>query len=169
MQHAFTRFMRAHGQMPGPGERPRLAGALAGAAAGLISLPLLSGSGASSAIAAGLGTASWTVPVLYSIAAMLAGVVYATVFGRAANDRRGGWLFGAAYGFLLWMLGPVTLLQAVLQRQLVVGTAAMGVLGASLASGLLLGVLFRPTHVLIRKQLAAHSRGSAHRDRPVEA
>jgi len=161
--------MRAHGQVPGPGERPRLAGALAGAVAGLISLPVLSASGAASGIAAGLGTASWTIQVLYCLAAMLAGVVYATVFGRAANDRRGGWLFGAAYGFLLWMLGPVTLLQALLQRQLVVGTAAMGVLGASLASGLLLGVLFRPIHVLLRQRLATRSPGSAHRERQVEA
>jgi hypothetical protein len=154
MQLGFIRYMRAHGQMPGPGERPRLAGALAGAVAGVASLPLLSGSGAGSNIAHGLGTATWTVAVLYCIGAMLAGVVYATVFGRAANDRRGGWLFGIAYGFLLWMLGPVTILQAVLQRQLVVGTAAMGVLGASLASGLLLGVLFRPVYVLLRKRLA---------------
>jgi hypothetical protein len=148
----------AHGQMAGPGERPRLAGALAGAA----SLPLLSGSGAGSNIAHGLGTATWTVAVLYCIGAMLAGVVYATVFGRAANDRRGGWLFGIAYGFLLWTLGPVTILQAVLQRQLVVGTAAMGVLGASLASGLLLGVLFRPVHVLLRKGLASAQQVSAY-------
>ena len=154
MQHGFTRFMRAHGQVPGPGERPRLAGALAGAAAGVASLPLLSGSGASSAIAARLGAASWTIPVLYCVAAMLAGVVYASVFGRAANDRRGGWLFGAAYGFLLWMFGPVALLQVLLQRQLVIGTAAAGVLGASLASGLLLGVLFRPIHMLLRRRLA---------------
>jgi hypothetical protein len=96
---------------------------------------------------------TWTIQLLSSLAWVLAGVVYALVFGRAANDRRGGWLFGIAYGFLLWMIGPAAALQAILDRQLVVGTAAMGVLGANLASGLLLGLFFRPMYTAVRKPL----------------
>jgi len=153
MRHGFTRFMRAHGQVPGPGERPRLTGALAGGLAGILSLPLLSGSGATRGLAAGLGIETWTVQLLYCLAWTLAGVVYALVFGRAANDRRGGWLFGIAYGFVLWMIGPVAVLQAILGRQLVTGTAAMGVLGANLSSGLLAGLLFRPIYTAVRKPI----------------
>jgi hypothetical protein len=157
MTHGFTRFMRAHGQVPGPGERPRLAGALAGGLAGVLSLPVLSGSGAAPKLATGLGIESWTTYLLYCLVWMLAGVVYALVFGRAANDRRGGWLFGIAYGFLLWMVGPVALLQAILDRQLVVGPVAMGVLGANLASGLVLGVLFRAIYTAVRRPILRHS------------
>jgi len=94
------------------------------------------------------------IPILYVGLSTLAGALYGAVFKRAASDPRGGWLFGISYGFLLWMFGPVALLQVLLQRQLVIGTAAAGVLGASLASGLLLGVLFRPIHMLLRRRLA---------------
>jgi hypothetical protein len=114
---------------------------------------VLSGSGAAPRLATGLGMETWTIQLLYSLAWVLAGVVYALVFGRAANDRHGGWLFGIAYGFLLWMIGPAAALQAILDRQLVVGTAAMGVLGANLASGLLLGLFFRPMYTAVRKPL----------------
>jgi hypothetical protein len=155
VRHGFTRFMRAHGQMAGPGERPRLAGTLAGTLAGLVSLPLLNASGATASLASGLGMRSWMVQVLYCVAAILAGMVYAGVFGRAANDRHGGWLFGIAYGFLLWMIGPVALLQVILERQFVTGTAAMGVLGANLISGLALGLLFRPMYTWVRRPLLA--------------
>jgi hypothetical protein len=80
-------------------------------------------------------------------------VLYGLVFGRAANDRRGGWLFGIAYGFLLWMIGPVALLQAILAEQLVIGRAAMGVLGAHLVSGLLLDLSFRRFYTAVRRPL----------------
>ncbi len=36
---------------------------------------------------------------------LLAGVLYGQMFQRAANDRHGGWLFGLAYGFLIWRPG----------------------------------------------------------------
>lgn len=156
MRHAFIGFMRAHGQMAGPGERPRLAGTLAGLFAGLLSLPLLSGSGATASLAQGIGIRTWMVQLLYCVVAMVAGMLYAAVFGRTANDPRGGWLFGIAYGFLLWMIGPVALIQEVLDRQFVTGTAAMGVLGANLVSGLVLGILFRPMYTLVRKAGVHH-------------
>jgi peptidoglycan/LPS O-acetylase OafA/YrhL len=89
--------------------------------------------------------------------AVLAGLCYGGLFQRAAADRRGGWLFGISYGFLLWMLGPITLLQMLFGRPLATGTAAMGILAANLLSGLILGLLFRPAHRVVRRSLERHS------------
>lgn len=164
MRHGLLRFMRAHGQAAGPGQRPRLAGALAGLLAGLLALPILEWSGAVTSLVDALRLSTWLTPLLYLGIAILAGVVYGAVFQRAACDRRGGWLFGLSYGFLLWMLGPIALLQAILDRPLVTGIAAMGVLGANLLSGLVLGVLFHPMHGLVRKQLG--ERGRRGREQP---
>jgi hypothetical protein len=107
---------------------------------------------------------------MYLAVATLGGALYGAVFRRAASDRRGGWLFGISYGFLLWMLGPVTLLQVVLGRPLAVGTAAVGLLGAHLLSGLILGVLFRPMHRVVRvtsKRIAQPGTGHPSRIRRV--
>lgn len=147
------RFMRAHGQNPAPGQRPTIAGALAGAIAGLVALPILSLSGAAPSLVNALRLTPWLVAVLYVGIAALAGALYGAVFRRAASDRRGGWLFGISYGFLLWMLGPIALLQTILGRPLATGSAAMGVLGGNLVSGLVLGLLFRPMHRLVQRQL----------------
>jgi hypothetical protein len=140
------RFMRAHGQEPAPGQRPVTAGALAGLCAGLAALPLLIWSDALTSVAEALSVSDGVVAGAYPAVALIAGGGFGAVFRRAANDRRGGWLFGISYGFLLWMLGPITLLQATLGRPLATGTAAMGLLGANLLSGLILGLLFRPMH-----------------------
>jgi hypothetical protein len=158
MRHGFARFMLAHGQTPGPGERPRVAGSLAGAVAGIAALPLLKGTGAAAELADGLRTPGWTIQLLYLASAVIGGLIYSAAFGRAANDRRGGWLFGIAYGFLLWMVGPVALLQLAFRHQFVSGTAAMGVLGANLVSGLLLGLLYRPMYGFVRTPLHRLSR-----------
>ena len=147
------RFMRAHGQTPGPGQRPGLAGALAGTVAGIAALPLLEWSGARASLSQNLRLAGWLVLILYVGVATFTGAVYGGVFQRAASDRRGGWLFGISYGFLFWMLGPVALLQTVVGRPLATGAAAMGILGANLASGLVLGLLFRQAHEVVRKGL----------------
>lgn len=153
------RFMRAHGQIPGPGQRPRSVGALAGVLAGIFALPLLQWSGAVASLAEALRVATWIVPVLYVGVALVAGAIYGAVFRRAASDPRGGWLFGISYGFLLWMLGPITLLQTIRSRPLATGVAAMGILGANLLSGLLLGLLFRPLHTLLGDRLRARAVG----------
>jgi hypothetical protein len=142
--------MRAHGQTPGPGQRPRLAGALAGLISGVFGISILEWSRASDSLATALRLEGWIVAALFALVATVAGAVYGAIFRRAANDRRGGWLFGISYGFLLWMVGPVTILQTVVGRPLATGTAAMGVLAANLVFGLILGLLFRPAHRLIR-------------------
>jgi hypothetical protein len=99
----------------------------------------------------------WLIVVLYVMVASFAGALYGGFFQRAASDPRGGWLFGISYGFLFWMLGPVALVQTVLDRPLATGRAAMGLLAASLLSGLVLGLLFRQVHGLVRKGLRAQA------------
>jgi hypothetical protein len=146
MNDGLMRFMRAHGQEPAPGQRPVIAGALAGLSAGLAVLPLLFWSQAISSVAGALSASVGVMTAAYPSVAAVAGGLYGAVFRRAANDRRGGWLFGISYGFLLWMVGPVTLLQAILGRPLATGVAAIGLLAAHLFSGLILGLLFRPMH-----------------------
>jgi hypothetical protein len=163
MNHGVMRFMRAHGQTPGPGQRPRLTGALGGALGGIAALPILMRSGAIPHLATALGLSDWMIAALYLGISVLAGAVYGAIFQRAASDRRGGWLFGLSYGFLLWMLGPITLLQAILRRPLVTGIAAMGLLGANLISGLVLGLLFRPVHRLVRKRFDLRWKGQFQR------
>jgi hypothetical protein len=153
MSQGFIPFMRAHGQRPGPGQRPKTAGAVSGAAAGLLALPVLELSGATDSLRLALATSNWQIAILYVGIAVLAGLVYGGLFQRAAADRQGGWLFGISYGFLLWMVGPITLLQLLLGRPLAFGTAAMAFLAANLLSGLLLGVLFRPAHRAVQRYL----------------
>jgi hypothetical protein len=104
-----------------------------------------------------LSVPAWVVPVLYLAFSSVAGALYGALFGRAASDPRGGWLFGISYGFLLWMLGPVGVLQTTLGRPLATGVAAMGILGGNLLSGLVLGLLFRPLQTLVRKSVRAGS------------
>jgi len=162
MPHGVLRFMLAHGQTPGPGQRPRLTGALGGVVGGIAALPLLIWSGALASLAVALNLTDWMVLVLYLVISALAGAAYGAIFRRAASDRRGGWLFGLSYGFLLWMLGPIALLQTVLRRPLATGGAAMGLLGANLISGLALGLLFRPIHQLVRTPLHKLRRGDVH-------
>jgi hypothetical protein len=146
MNDGLLRFMRAHGQEPAPGQRPIVAGALAGLCAGIAMLPLLFFSESVASLTAALGVSNEVVAGAYPALTTIAGGVYGAVFRRAANDRRGGWLFGISYGFLLWMVGPITLLQAILGRPLATGIAATGLLAANLLSGLILGLLFRPMH-----------------------
>jgi hypothetical protein len=61
---------------------------------------------------------------------------------RAANDPRGGWLFGMAYGFVLWMLGPIPLLQWAPEQPILTGYPAVGLLLGELLWGLILGLAF---------------------------
>lgn len=162
----MTQFMRAHGADPGPTQRPRMAGALVGATASLVALPLLVPTGAISSVANAVNLWWWLTLAVQVALFSLMGLVYGWVFSRAADDRRGGWLFGISYGFLIWMLGPVTLLQLVLRKTVAEGTAAMGLFGAHLAWGLALGVLFPWVHRMLQRSmsdaLSVTTRGVGH-------
>src|SRR5215216_404963 len=146
--------MRAHGNTPGPTQRPILAGAATGSLAEIPAVLLLWWSGALVSATESLSLPTWIAVALHFLATTVAGAIYGRVFSRAANDRRGGWLFGISYGFLLWMIGPVTVLQWTLGRPLALGVAAMGILGAYLAYGLSLGLLFPWIHKLLQSDLS---------------
>lgn len=130
------------GSDPGPLQRPRLAGAIG---AGLAALPAaalvwLTGSARMPAQVIGL---SEPLLVLLSIAGLaISGGIYGSIFLRAANDRRGGWIFGLGWGFLTWALGPITLFQWLLGRPVAVGRHAAFLLFAHLLWGLIFGVVF---------------------------
>ena len=155
MDHAVVRYMRAHGNMPGPTQRPRTAGLAAGAAAGAIAVPVLLAFGSAAGIARSVALAEWAVIALFLVATALTGALYAQLFGRAANDYRGSWLFGLSYGYLLWMVGPVAMLQWALPVPPLTGRPAMGMLAAQLAYGLALGLLYPYAHGLIQRRLRA--------------
>jgi hypothetical protein len=80
----------------------------------------------------------------------IAGAAYARLFGRAANDRRGRWLFGMAFGFLLWSAGAVMILPILGGGRAPAGEPAMGVFLSLVAWGAALGALLpivhRPLH-----------------------
>src|SRR4051794_25366997 len=107
---SFIQYMRAHGNTPGPTQRPILAGAATGALAEIPALLLLWWSGALASATQTLSLSTWVLVALHFLGMIVAGAIYGRVFSRAANDPRGGWLFGISYGFLLWMIGPVTVL-----------------------------------------------------------
>lgn len=144
-------FMAAHGSTAGPTQRPLLAGMLSGAAAVVLALPLIWWSGAATSLGRSLDLRWWVVLILYIPLWAVAGTVYGSVFRRAANDYFGGWLFGIAYGFLLWLIGPVTLLQWIFESELIVGIPAVGAFGANLIWGLAMGGSFPWIHDLIVK------------------
>jgi hypothetical protein len=135
-------FWYVHGRDPEPLQRPRLAGAITGTGAGCLAALLVWTTGAAAPPAAAIGLPP-ALLVALSIAALgIAGAAYGAVFLRAANDPRGGWLFGLGWGFLTWALGPITLCQWLLGRPVAVGGHAAILAATHLLWGLLLGSLF---------------------------
>jgi hypothetical protein len=161
---SFIQYMRAHGNTPGPTQRPILAGALTALIAEIPAVGMLWWSGALSSATETLSLALWVILAFHLAVMIVSGAIYGRVFSRAANDIRGGWLFGISYGFLIWMVGPVTVLQWLIDHPIALGVAAMGILGAHLIYGLVLGLLFPWVHKSLQCELRQlkepHERGS---------
>jgi hypothetical protein len=143
-------FLSAHGFDPGPTQRPLLAGAISGVIATAPAIALLVMFGSLHVEAEVLGISELkTVALGWPIMA-LAGATYARLFGRAANDPRGGWLFGMAFGFALWAAGAVMILPIVSGGLTLAGRPAVGTFAALVAWGAALGALVpfvhRPLH-----------------------
>ena len=143
-------FLSAHGYDPGPTQRPIIAGALSGVVATLPAIAILQPFGSLRVEAQILG-----ISVLTTIAAgvplmALGGAVYGRLFGRAANDRRGGWLFGMTFGFALWAAGAVMVLPLASGGQTPAGEAAIGLFLSLVVWGAALGtvhpIVHRPLH-----------------------
>lgn len=143
-------FLAAHGFDPGPSQRPFSSGAIAGILATLPAIAVLFAFGSLRVEAHILG---W--PIIAALCAgwavmAVAGAIYARIFGRAANNIRGGWLFGMAFGFALWAAGAVLLLPIVSGGRAPADGAALGVALSMLVWGVAIGILLpfvhRPLH-----------------------
>lgn len=149
----MSSFLSAHGFDPGPTQRPVLAGVLSGTL-GTIPASLILFVFGTLEVEAKILAVSIGVTLAAGCVTMAgAGALYGRLFGRGANDLRGGWLFGMAYGFLLWTAGAVMVLPLLSGGQAPAGTAATGIFLALVAWGATMGLLFpyvhRPLHITI--------------------
>lgn len=143
-------FLAAHGYDPGPTQRPLLAGALAGVLATVPAIAVLQLFGSLEVEARILGISTAATIAAGGLLMALAGAIYARLFGRAANEKGGGWLFGAAFGFSVWAAGAVLVLPLVSGGKAPVGEAALGMFVSLVLWGVTLGALVpfvhRPLH-----------------------
>jgi hypothetical protein len=123
-------------------------------------LAVLAGFQALNAPARAAGTSVFVASLAYTSLMLFGGILYGWLFQRAANDMRGGWLFGMANGFVLWMLGPIPLLQWLPDQPILRGYPAAGLLLAQLLWGLVTGVTFHLIHRHLHVSLESQS-GSA--------
>jgi hypothetical protein len=149
-------FLGAHGYDPGPTQRPVLAGAIAGLLATGPAIGLLHAFGSLEVEARILGTSAAATIGAGWIVMAIAGAVYARLFGRAANDVHGGWLFGMAFGFVVWAAGAVLILPIVSGGLAPAGHAALGVFLSLVLWGGVLGAILpfvhRPLHKTIESE-----------------
>src|SRR5215204_2408425 len=139
-------MLQAHGLDAGPTQRPLLAGAVSAVIADLPAIAVLVPFGSLDALGRASGIATVFAGLAYGGTMLLGGVLYGWLFQRAANDPHGGWLFGLAFGFVLWMLGPIPILQWLPDRPILSGNPALGLLLGQLLWGLVLDVVFPFVH-----------------------
>lgn len=148
-------FLSVHGYDPGPSQRPLTSGAISGLLGTALAVPILVGFGSLKVEAQILGLSTLLTLGIGCAVMALAGAVYARMFGRAANNVHGGWLFGMAFGFALWAAGAVLVLPVVSGGRAPAGHAALGVAASLLAWGLATGILVpfvhRPFHESVEK------------------
>jgi hypothetical protein len=146
----MSSFLSAHGYDPGPTQRPFLAGAISGVLGTVPAIAILYAFGALSVEARILGFSDCATVAAGAVVMAAAGAGYSRLFGRAANDVRGGWLFGMAFGFALWAAGAVMVLPLVSKGETPAGQAAVGVFLSLIAWGAAAGVVHpfvhRPLH-----------------------
>jgi hypothetical protein len=139
-------MLQAHGLDAGPTQRPLMAGAITGLIATVPALIVLLVFGSLEAPVHATGSSFPIAIVACGGLFLVGGILYGWLFRRAANDIQGGWLFGLAFGFVLWMVGPVPLLQWLPDDPILRGYPAAGLLLAQLLWGLSLGVAFPFVH-----------------------
>lgn len=151
-------FLGAHGYDPGPSQRPLLAGAITGLLATAPAIALLQVFGSLVVEARILGASIAATLIIGAIVMAVAGALYSRLFGRAANDPRGGWLFGMAFGFVIWTAGAVLVLPLVSGGKAPAGHAALGVLLSLIAWGTALGALLPFVHRPLHKSIESEAR-----------
>lgn len=148
-------ILQAHGLDPGPTQRPQLAGAVSSLIANAPAMALVSFFGTVHAVEAAMRVGLLVVLLAFGALNVIAGVAYGRLFQRAANDKRGAWLFGLAFGFIVWMLVPVPLLQWIPQEPTLIRVPAIGLLLGQLLWGLVLGLVFPFVHARMGADLEA--------------
>jgi hypothetical protein len=148
-------FLQAHGYDPGPSQRPFSAGAISGVLATIPAIGVLLWFGSLKVEAFILGLSQLATLGAGWVAMAIAGAAYGRIFGRAANNVHGGWIFGMAFGFALWAAGAVLVLPIVSGGRAPAGPAALGVAISMLVWGLAIGILMpfvhRPLHESLEK------------------
>ena len=143
-------FLGAHGYDPGPTQRPLLAGAISGLLATIPAVAILHAFGSLEVEGWILGLPPLKTVGLGLPAMSLAGALYGWLFGRAANEPRGGWLFGMAFGFALWASGGVMIIPLATRGLAPAGMPAVGMFLSLVAWGASLGLahpfIHRPLH-----------------------
>lgn len=153
-------FLRAHGLDAGPLQKPILAGLISGlVATAPAAVPFLALR--SFAVAADeVMRLERPLAALVMVAAFtVSGGLYGLALRRAANDRQGGWLFGAVFGFVLWMAAPVAVLPLVGNGTMAAGRAAAGFLAAFLVWGGVVGLVFPYVHRPLHAKMDGARRG----------
>ncbi|HEV8408292.1 MAG TPA: hypothetical protein VGQ34_10200, partial [Sphingomicrobium sp.] len=104
---------------------------------------------------------SWEAMLGLGCAAMaIAGAAYARFFGRAANARRGGWLFGMSFSFALWAAGAVLILPLISGGKAPAGGPAAGLALAMIAWGVAVGILVPFVHRPLHESIETASKRS---------
>ncbi|HWU93210.1 MAG TPA: hypothetical protein VN106_08190 [Sphingomicrobium sp.] len=167
-------FLSVQGYDPGPSQRPLTSGAISGILATIPAIPILIGFGSLKVEAQILGHSPVLTLAIGCLVMAIAGAVYARMFGRAANNVHGGWLFGMAFGFALWAAGAVLVLPIVSGGRTPAGPAALGVVTSILVWGLATGILVPFVHRPLHEGLEKASRhahvgpsAAAGKDRPI--
>ena len=156
----MARFLSAHGYDPGPTQRPLAAGALSGLLATIPAIAILHVFGSLRVEAGILGISQLlTIAVGWPLMAG-AGAAYGRIFGRAANDKRAGWLFGMAFGFALWAAGAVMVLPLASGGLAPAGEAAIGVFLSLVVWGTVLGAIHPFVHRPLHESLASAAKRS---------
>lgn len=150
----------AHGDDPGPTQRPLVAGAISGAIATIPAVAILYAFGSLGVEArilslSDLETVGAGLPVM-----AIAGALYGQLFGRAANDMRGGWLFAMAFAFALWAGGAALVIPIASGGLAPAGTAAIGLFLALISWGAALGTIFPYVHRPLHEGLETASKRS---------
>lgn len=144
--------LRAHGFDPGPSQRPRTAGAMSAAFASPVALVILERSGAVAWLEASARIPRAITATAIVVALVAAGVAYAWTFRRAANDRRGGWMFGMSFGFVVWMVVTAALRAF---GVVAIGLPAIGLFGALVLHGAATGLVFPWVHRPLMRPVGA--------------
>ena len=156
----MARFLSAHGYDPGPTQRPLAAGAISGLLATIPAIAILHVFGSLRVEAGILGISQLlTIAVGWPVMAA-AGAVYGRIFGRAANDKRAGWLFGMAFGFALWAAGAVMVLPLASGGLAPAGEAAIGVFLSLVVWGTVLGAIHPFVHRPLHQSLESAAKRS---------